>query len=169
MNSASKNKKAAWLFIQYFTGPEFELWAALNAKTVNPARKSVWDNEQFKEKLSKVEGYADTFQKTIPNTGHQIHASAVLHPIDHGVGCHSATDCPLGRKPGNGHERARKADFARNFQVEVEPVRRKDGNADATGTISEFSGDWAASRPPNPSIASPLFIQSSIPRNHCDQ
>ena len=69
MNSASKNKKAAWLFIQYFTGPEFELWAALNAKTVDPARKSVWDNDQFKEKLSKVQGYADTFQKTIPNTG----------------------------------------------------------------------------------------------------
>ena len=69
MNSSSKNKKAAWLFIQYFTGPEFELWAALNAKTVDPARKSIWDNDQFKEKLSKVEGYADTFQKTIPNTG----------------------------------------------------------------------------------------------------
>jgi multiple sugar transport system substrate-binding protein len=69
MNSASKNKKAAWLFIQYFTGPEFELWAALNAKTVDPARKSVWDNDQFKEKLSKVQGYAETFQKTIPNTG----------------------------------------------------------------------------------------------------
>jgi multiple sugar transport system substrate-binding protein len=69
MNSSSKNKKAAWLFIQYFTGPEFELWAALNAKTVDPARKSIWDNDQFKQKLSTVTGYADTFQKTIANTG----------------------------------------------------------------------------------------------------
>jgi multiple sugar transport system substrate-binding protein len=69
MNSSSNNKKAAWLFMQYFTGPEFELWAALNAKTVDPARQSIWDNAQFKEKLSKVEGYEDTFKKTIPNTG----------------------------------------------------------------------------------------------------
>jgi multiple sugar transport system substrate-binding protein len=68
MNSSSKNKKAAWLFIQYFTGPEFEMWAALNAKTVNPARQSVWQNQQFKDKLAKVSGYEDTFQKTIPNT-----------------------------------------------------------------------------------------------------
>ena len=69
MNSASKKKKATWLFIQYFTGPEFELWAALNAKMVDPARKSIWENNQFKDKLSKVVGYADTFQKTIPNSG----------------------------------------------------------------------------------------------------
>ena len=54
MNSTSKNKKAAWLFIQYFTGPEFTLWAAVNAKTVDPARQSVWDNQEFKDKIGKV-------------------------------------------------------------------------------------------------------------------
>src|ERR1700750_381505 len=69
MNSEAKNKKAAWLFIQYFTGPEFELWAALNAKTVDPARQSIWENKDFKEKIAKVPGYEETFQKTIPNTG----------------------------------------------------------------------------------------------------
>jgi len=69
MNAASKNKKAAWLFIQYFTGPEFELWAALNAKTVDPARQSIWDNAQFKDKIGKVPGYEETFKTTIPNTG----------------------------------------------------------------------------------------------------
>jgi multiple sugar transport system substrate-binding protein len=68
MNSASKNKKAAWLFIQYFTSSEFELWAALNAKTVDPARQSIWENPQFKEKISKVPGYEDTFKKQIPYT-----------------------------------------------------------------------------------------------------
>jgi multiple sugar transport system substrate-binding protein len=68
MNASSKNKKAAWLFIQYFTGPEFELWAALNAKTVDPARQSIWDNQQFKDKIAKVPGYEDAFKKTIPNT-----------------------------------------------------------------------------------------------------
>jgi multiple sugar transport system substrate-binding protein len=68
MNSSSRNKKAAWLFMQYFTGPEFTLWAALNAKTVDPARQSVWDHQGFKDKISKVPGYHDTFTKTIPNT-----------------------------------------------------------------------------------------------------
>ncbi|MBV8900203.1 MAG: sugar ABC transporter substrate-binding protein [Verrucomicrobia bacterium] len=68
MNATSKNKKAAWLFMQYFTGPEFELWAALNAKTVDPARQSIWDNQQFKDRLSKYVGYVESFQKTIPNT-----------------------------------------------------------------------------------------------------
>jgi multiple sugar transport system substrate-binding protein len=72
MNSASKRKKAAWLFMQYFTGPEFTLWAALNAKTVDPARQSVWDNQDFKEKIAKVPGYYDTFTKTIPNTSIQF-------------------------------------------------------------------------------------------------
>ena len=69
MNRSSKNKKAAWLFIQYFTGPEFTLWAALNAKTVDPARQSIWENKDFKQKIAKVPGYEETFQKTIPNTG----------------------------------------------------------------------------------------------------
>ena len=72
MNSASKNKKAAWLFMQYFTGPEFTLWAAVNAKTVDPARQSVWDNQEFKDKIAKVPGYYDTFTKTIPNTSIQF-------------------------------------------------------------------------------------------------
>ena len=69
MNSSSKNKKAGWLFIQYFTGPEFELWAALKAKTVDPARQSIWENQEFKDKIAKVPGYEETFKKTIPNTG----------------------------------------------------------------------------------------------------
>ncbi len=72
MNSSSKNKKAAWLFMQYFTGPEFTLWAALNAKTVDPARQSVWDNQEFKDKIGKVPGYYDTFVQTIPNTAIQF-------------------------------------------------------------------------------------------------
>jgi multiple sugar transport system substrate-binding protein len=72
MNSSSKNKRAAWLFMQYFTGPEFTLWAALNAKTVDPARQSVWDNQEFKDKIAKVPGYYETFTKTIPNTAIQF-------------------------------------------------------------------------------------------------
>ncbi len=72
MNSTSKNKKAGWLFMQYVTGPEFTLWAALNAKTVDPARQSVWDNQEFKDKIASVPGYYDTFTKTVPGTAIQF-------------------------------------------------------------------------------------------------
>jgi multiple sugar transport system substrate-binding protein len=72
MNSISINKKAAWLFMQYFTGPEFELWAALNAKMVDPARQSVWDNQEFKDKITKVPGYYETFTRTLPRTAIQF-------------------------------------------------------------------------------------------------
>jgi multiple sugar transport system substrate-binding protein len=74
MNSTSRNKKAAWLFMQYFTGPDFTLWAALNAKMVDPVRQSVWANQEFKDKIGKVAGYSDTFTKTIPNTAIQFTA-----------------------------------------------------------------------------------------------
>ena len=58
--------------MQYFTGPEFTLWAALNAKTVDPARQSVWDNQEFKNKLASVPGYYETFTKTVPRTAIQF-------------------------------------------------------------------------------------------------
>jgi multiple sugar transport system substrate-binding protein len=35
---------------------------------VDPARQSVWDYQEFQDKISKVPGYHDTFTKTIPNT-----------------------------------------------------------------------------------------------------
>jgi multiple sugar transport system substrate-binding protein len=68
MNEASRNKRAAWLFMQYFTGPQFTLWAALNAKTVDPARRLVWDNQKFKDKIAGMPGYYETFTRTVPRT-----------------------------------------------------------------------------------------------------
>ncbi len=68
MNSTSKNKKAAWLFIQYFTGPDHVKWAALNAKLVDPPRKSAWDQPEFKQKLAAIPGFYETFQAQIKNT-----------------------------------------------------------------------------------------------------
>src|SRR3984893_18910302 len=41
----------------------------MNAKTVDPARQSIWENQAFKDKISKVPGYEETFKKTIPKTG----------------------------------------------------------------------------------------------------
>lgn len=68
MNKASKKKDAAWLFMQYFTGKEHTLWGATQASVVNPVRKSVWENPEFITRISKFEGYQQTFQSIIDNT-----------------------------------------------------------------------------------------------------
>jgi multiple sugar transport system substrate-binding protein len=68
MNKSSLNKPAAWLFLQYFTGKDHMLWGALHAKVVDPARRSVWDNEAFIQRLSSHHGYYETFEKVIPKT-----------------------------------------------------------------------------------------------------
>lgn len=68
MNSASKNKTASWLFLQYFTGKEYSLWASVNAKAVDPARKSVFEDASFQQLLSKSTGYAQAFKEQIDGT-----------------------------------------------------------------------------------------------------
>ncbi|MBN2375059.1 MAG: sugar ABC transporter substrate-binding protein [Sedimentisphaerales bacterium] len=68
MNKSSKNKLAAWLFMQYFTGKEYALWASLEMKSVDPARASVWENSEFKKMMSQQSGYLETFKATINGT-----------------------------------------------------------------------------------------------------
>lgn len=69
MNSSSKNKQAAWIFMQYFTSKEHTLWGATEAKVVDPVRKSVWANPKFIERMKTQTGYVETFQTIIDNTG----------------------------------------------------------------------------------------------------
>ena len=68
MNAASRQKTAAWLFIQYFTGKEYMLHAAVAEGAVNPARQSVFNDPSFQEQLEKTAGYMDTFNATIGGT-----------------------------------------------------------------------------------------------------
>ncbi|MEY2602572.1 MAG: multiple sugar transport system substrate-binding protein [Verrucomicrobiota bacterium] len=68
INKSSKSKKAAWLFVQYFTGKDHGTWAAINASVVDPPRKSVWDNKDFQAVMTKMPGYLDTFNTIIANT-----------------------------------------------------------------------------------------------------
>lgn len=72
MNDASANKEAAWLFIQYFTSPEFQLWQAIDGKGINPARLSVFNDEQFDAIIVEAEGYRETFEATVLGTGIQF-------------------------------------------------------------------------------------------------
>lgn len=68
MNSSSKHKGAAWLFMQYFTGKEFQLWGATKQQVVDPPRKSIWENEEFLNRMKKYEGYEKTFKQLIDHS-----------------------------------------------------------------------------------------------------
>jgi len=68
INKASKNKTASWLFLQYFTGKEFNQWASTKMKTVDPARKSVFESPEFVSVLAKSTGYGQTFQESVAGT-----------------------------------------------------------------------------------------------------
>ncbi|MGO9312193.1 MAG: ABC transporter substrate-binding protein [Syntrophobacteraceae bacterium] len=69
INSSSKNKQAAWLFIQYFTSKEYQLWAALNGNVVDPSRKSVFESAEFQKKIQDFDGYAQAFKDTVEGMG----------------------------------------------------------------------------------------------------
>ncbi|WP_293910518.1 sugar ABC transporter substrate-binding protein [Deinococcus sp.] len=68
MNAASQHKTAAWLFMQYFTSPSYQLQAALNDATMNPPRRSVWANSKFTRSLSGFSGYTDSFYEYVRGT-----------------------------------------------------------------------------------------------------
>lgn len=68
MNKSSKNKVAAWLFMQYFTSAPYQTQAAINDATVNPPRASTWANPEFKKKIAAASGFADSFNKYITGT-----------------------------------------------------------------------------------------------------
>jgi multiple sugar transport system substrate-binding protein len=68
MNSYSKNKVAAWLFMQYFSSKEFLRFASVEANNMDPTRTSVYADAGFQAKLAKLPGWYDAWQKTVPTT-----------------------------------------------------------------------------------------------------
>lgn len=67
MNAASKNKLAAWLFIQWATGKEAMAKGVKSGAFADPTRKSVFDSA-FKQTLGAFPGYLETFERVIPQT-----------------------------------------------------------------------------------------------------
>ncbi len=66
MSEFSKNKEAAWYFIQWATGTENTTFGAVNADLVDPVRDSVWGVTAFQDRLEKsYPGYLNQFQKSI--------------------------------------------------------------------------------------------------------
>lgn len=76
INSASKKKGAAWLFVQWATSKQVDLNGALAGKLVNPPRVSTWKDPSWLAYANKPEfnNFADTF-KTV-----QDHATLLFTP-----------------------------------------------------------------------------------------
>ena len=62
MNAASKSKVPAWYWMQWATGKDFTLTAALNGSLVNPSRQSVWDSPDFQKHIAGMTDYLATFK-----------------------------------------------------------------------------------------------------------
>ncbi len=72
MSKFSKQKDAAWHFMQWASGPEHGLFGATKMDFVNPVRKSVWADEMFRDRLdSSYPGYVEMHDVSAP--GAKIH------------------------------------------------------------------------------------------------
>ncbi len=72
MSTFSKDKDAAWNFMQWASGPEHGLFGATQMDFVNPVRKSVWADEMFRERLNtSYPGYVEMHDVSAP--GAKIH------------------------------------------------------------------------------------------------
>lgn len=67
INGASKNKEAAWLFVQYFTGRAHQLWSATEWKGIDPTRQSVFNDPKYQEIAKRHTGFAESFDTSAPH------------------------------------------------------------------------------------------------------
>ncbi|GHV74626.1 ABC transporter substrate-binding protein [Spirochaetia bacterium] len=68
MNSYSKQKTAAWLFLQYFSSKDFLLEASVKSNNMDPVRTSIYNNADFQKKISILPNWYASWQKTVPTT-----------------------------------------------------------------------------------------------------
>jgi multiple sugar transport system substrate-binding protein len=68
MNSYSKNKIAAWIFLQYFSTKEFLRSASIESNNMDPSRTSVFNDPAFQQKISILPNWYSSWQKTVPTT-----------------------------------------------------------------------------------------------------
>lgn len=68
INEASKNKTAAWLFLQYFTSADYQKWSITEGNAVDPPRKSVFESKEVQDILESNTGYIEAFDDTVPGT-----------------------------------------------------------------------------------------------------
>ncbi|MDR1611575.1 MAG: sugar ABC transporter substrate-binding protein [Planctomycetota bacterium] len=66
VSANSRMKDAAWLFVQYFTGPEYQAWSSTEWSSIDPPRKSVFDNPKFQEVIAKNIGFSEALAVSVP-------------------------------------------------------------------------------------------------------
>lgn len=67
MPSFSKQKDAAWLFMQWAASTEHDLFGARKMDFVNPVRASVWKDSQFRDRIAKsYPGYLEQYDASSP-------------------------------------------------------------------------------------------------------
>ncbi len=82
MSSFSKQKDAAWYFLQWVTGPEHDLFGAREMDLVNPARSSVWADEMFRNKLSNsYPGYVEMHDVSAPGASIKFTAQPLFFDL----------------------------------------------------------------------------------------
>lgn len=67
MNSDSKKKAPAWLFMQYFTSPEFMLWSGTEGACTDTPRTSVLNSAEYRQSVADAEGYYEAFSTVSKN------------------------------------------------------------------------------------------------------
>lgn len=67
MNADSKNKDAAWYFLQYFTSPEFMMYSGTEGACTDTPRTSVMTSDAYKEIVGQAEGYLESFETVSAN------------------------------------------------------------------------------------------------------
>ena len=67
MNADSKNKDAAWYFIQYFSNKEFMQWSGTEGACADTPRQSVMDSDGYKEIVGKADNYLEAINALSPN------------------------------------------------------------------------------------------------------
>lgn len=67
MNSYSDAKDAAWLFIQYFTSPEYMLFSGTEGACADSPRASVAESEEYISVVGQSVGYLEALEVLLPN------------------------------------------------------------------------------------------------------
>jgi multiple sugar transport system substrate-binding protein len=69
MNSFSGQKEAAWYFMQWASGVEHDLFGARKMDFVNPVRTSVWQDEEFRNRIAeRYPGYLEQYEASAPGS-----------------------------------------------------------------------------------------------------
>lgn len=69
MSSFSRQKDAAWAFMQWASGTEHGLFGARKMDFVNPVRATVWRDEEFRARIAKsYPGYLEQYEASAPGS-----------------------------------------------------------------------------------------------------